>query len=113
VNLGALCCGQGAKGAASATPSGGFGIAPALNHGHAIEVEAVAALLRGLGGLEIGKESDGVGLSRKGAARGGESAWGDFAAGGFDVGLKFHVEEVGRLAWTLAPPVGVNLRPAS
>jgi len=105
--------GKIAKGAAGSAPAGGFGIAPALDSGDAIEVEAVAALLRGLGGLEIGKEGDGIGLSRKGAARGGESAWGDFAAGGFDVGLKFHVEEVGRLAWTLAPLLVVNLRPAS
>jgi hypothetical protein len=113
VNLGALFGGQSAKGAASATPAGGFGIAPALNHGDAIEVEPVATLLRGLDGLEIGKESDGIGLSLKGAASCGESARGDFSAGGFDVGLKFHGEEVGRLAWTLAPLFVVNLRPAS
>ena len=87
MNMGALFCGQGAKGAASATPSGGFGIAPALDSGDAIEVEAVAALLRGLGGLEIGKEGDGIGLSRKGAARGGESARGEFAAGGVCLGV--------------------------
>jgi len=113
MNLGALFGGKIAKGAAGSAPAVGFGIAPSLDHGDAFEVEAVAALLRGLCGVEIGKEGDGVGLSCKGAASGGESARGDFAAGGFDVGLKFHVEEVGRLAWTLAPLLVVNLRPAA
>ncbi len=103
MNLGALFGGQIAKGAAGSAPTGGFGIAPALDHGDAFEVEAVAALLRGLGGLEVGKERDGIGLSCEGATSGGESARGDFPAGGFDVELKFHGEEVGRLAWTLAP----------
>jgi hypothetical protein len=92
VNLGALLGGQSAKRAAGSAPAVGFGIAPALNSGDAFEVEAVAAFLRGLGGLEIGKEGDGFGLARERTAGGGKSARGDFAADGFDVGLKFHGE---------------------
>lgn len=68
-------------------------VAPALHHRDGFIIELCAALLRGLCGLEFGEQRDGVGLCLLCAASGGESARGNGAAGGFNVGRKFYGEK--------------------
>jgi hypothetical protein len=63
---------QCAEGAASSAPCGGGVVAHALEVGLGCGIETGNSLLGCLGGLEFGKEGNGVGLALESSAGGGE-----------------------------------------
>jgi hypothetical protein len=70
---------QCAERAAGSAPCGGGVVAHALEVGLGCGIETGDSLLGGLGGLEFGKEGDGVGLALKSSAGGGEPPPRDWA----------------------------------